>query len=287
MMRRLVELAAACVLLAAACKAEPNWVPDELAPAADLDPDVAPVTAGTWSRPAIDTTWQWQLQGTIDTGYDAEIYDIDLFEAPDAVVDELHAAGRLVICYFSAGSAEDFRDDYGRFAENDMAKPLDGWPGERWLDIRSANVVAIMDDRIAEAAARGCDGVEPDNVAAFEEDTGFALVAADQLAFDRHLANQAHEAGLAVALKNDGGQAAELVDYFDFELNEQCHEYDECADLQPFLDAGKPVLNAEYASSQGKAEALAEKLCPKAASARTRTLVLPLALDDSFRVACP
>ncbi len=270
-----------------ACASAPDYVPDTIAPAAGLDPDVAAVTDGSWYRPAREVTWQWQIQGTINPAYDVELYDIDLFDAPDSAIDELHAAGRKVICYFSAGSAEEFRDDYGRFAANDLAKPLDGWPGERWVDIRSANVVEIMDGRIALAAERGCDGVEPDNVAAFDEDTGFALTARDQLAFNRHLANRAHELGLSVALKNDGNQAEALVEYFDFELNEECHQYDECAPLQPFLEAGKPVLNTEYADSASAAEALAQTLCPKAVAAGTRTLVLHLDLDDKFRVACP
>ncbi len=283
--RSAAVLAAAVVL--AACKQEPDWVPDMLSPPAGLDPDAPPSAMLPGWSPDADTSWQWQLQGTIDTSYDAALYDVDLFETPDDVIAALHAADRRVVCYFSAGSGEDYRDDYDRFLDSDLAKPLDGWPGERWLDVRSANVVQIMADRIAYAAERGCDGVEPDNVAAFEEDTGFALSARDQLAFNRHLANLAHEAGLAVALKNDGTQALELVDYFDFELNEQCHEYDECDALAPFVEAGKAVLNAEYAGSAAKAEALATSLCPAAAAAHTRTLILPLELDDAFRVACP
>src|SRR5262245_15557289 len=49
------------------------------------------------------TSWQWQLQGTIDTSYNVEMYDIDLFDVPQSTIDGLHAAGRRVICYFSAG----------------------------------------------------------------------------------------------------------------------------------------------------------------------------------------
>jgi hypothetical protein len=33
---------------------------------------------------------------------------------------------------------------------------------------------------------------------------------------------------MAVALKNDGGQAKELVDDFDFAIIEQCFQYEEC-----------------------------------------------------------
>ena len=41
--------------------------------------------------------------------------------------------------------------------------------------------------------------------------TGFALTAADQLAYNRFLAATAHALGLAIGLKNDVGQTASLV----------------------------------------------------------------------------
>jgi hypothetical protein len=51
---------------------------------------------------------------------------------------------------------------------------------------------------------------------------------------------------MAVALKNDLDQVDELVDDFDFAVNEQCVQYDECTALLPFIRAGKAVLHAEY-----------------------------------------
>jgi hypothetical protein len=47
-------------------------------------------------------------------------------------------------------------------------------------------------------------------------------------------------------LKNDIDQSADLVGYFDWELNEQCFFYAECDKLLPFINAGKPVFNIEY-----------------------------------------
>jgi hypothetical protein len=49
-----------------------------------------------------------------------------------------------------------------------------------------------------------------------------------------------------VGLKNDVEQVPQLVDAFDFAVNEQCAEFDECAGLQPFIAAGKAVFHAEY-----------------------------------------
>ncbi len=255
-----------------------------------LDPSAPPITTGEWYRPTVETTWQWQLQpdssGELNTGYSVEVYDLDLFDVPDSVIEELHAAGRKVVCYFSAGSFEDFREDAEAFLPSDLGEPLEGFSDERWLDIRSANVQGIMLERLDLAAARGCDGVEPDNVDGFLNDPGFPLTAADQLAFNRFIANQSHARGLAVGLKNDLDQIAELVEYFDFAVNEQCHEFDECDALQPFIAAGKPVFNAEYENRFVTDAAARAALCSSSLALGLRTLVLPLDLDDAFRFTC-
>lgn len=262
--------------------------PGERAPASNLDPNVAPLTEGGWYRPGVDTSWQWQIKGTLDTSLDVELYDIDLFDNRPENIAALQNRGVKVICYFSAGSSENWREDYQRFAGTDIGKQLDEWPGENWLDVRSQNVWEIMLDRLDLAVSKGCDGVEPDNMDGFGNDTGFPLTATDQLAFNRNLANEAHKRGLAVGLKNDGDQAGELNAYFDFSLNEQCHQYVECDQLQPFIDAGKPVLNAEYTEQDtpAVAQALATQICPLARGANLRTLILPWELDGSFRVSC-
>jgi hypothetical protein len=251
-----------------------------------LDPDVAPRTEGAWYRPAVDVTWQWQLDGDIDTSYDVELYDVDLFETPDEVLAELHGRGAKVLCYFSAGSSEEGRPDFADIPEEAQGEQLDGYPDERWLDVRSAEVFDVMLARLDLARDRGCDGVEPDNVDGHTNDTGFSLTAEDLRAFNRNLANEAHERGLAIALKNAGGQARELVDYYDLELNEECWDYEECGELRPFAAAGKPVLNVEYADDAEAAEELARSVCPKARAAGMRTLILPHDLDDEFRVSC-
>ena len=250
-----------------------------------LDPDVAPVTDGPWFRPGVADTWQWQLRGTVNESYAVTVYDIDLFDSSAELVARLKASGRRVFCYFSAGSAENWREDYNRFRPTDMGLPLTGWRGERWLNIRSANVLSIMRKRLDKAVNKGCDGVEPDNMDGYANFTGFPLRASDQLAYNRALANDAHSRGLTVALKNDGGQAQDLVDYFDLALNEQCHEHNECGETEVFVSHSKPVFNAEYADRY-RQDPERTSLCQTARNQQIRTLVLPLELDDSFRFSC-
>ncbi len=211
-------------------------------------------------RPSPGTTWQWQLSGPIDTSRDVAMYDIDLFETSAALIQRLHQAGRVVVCYFSAGSWEDWRPDREGFAAVVRGRPLEGWPDERWLDVRRLDLLApVMEARLDLAVAKGCDGVEPDNVDGYENITGFPLTAADQLRYNTWLAERAHERGLSVGLKNDLGQVPALVRLFNWALNEQCFEYAECATLIPFVAAGKAVFGVEYRGNPAS-------YCPRAAA---------------------
>ena len=226
------------------------------------------------------------MKGTIDISYDAKVYDVDLFDVPQATIAALKAAGRHVVCYFSAGSSEDWRSDYSRFLPADQGNVLSGWPGERWLDTRSTNVRNIMAARLDLAVSKQCDGVEPDNVDGYANAPGLPLDASTQLDYDRFIAAQAHARGLAVALKNDVDQVPDLAGDFDFAVNEQCHEFGECAAYAAFTTAGKAVFNAEYLDAYVTDATARARMCTEARAANLRTLVLPLGLDDSFRYAC-
>lgn len=249
-------------------------------------PVTPPTPGSTWLLLAPDTTWQWQIQGIVNVGYSVQLYDIDLFDSSAALIDDLHVAGKQVICYFSAGSYESFRSDASEFLPDDLGNTLSGFADEKWLDIRSENVHRIMRERMDFAAQKGCDGVEPDNVDGYTNNPGFDFTANDQIAYNRLLANEAHNRGLAVGLKNDLDQVAALIDNFDFSVNEQCNEFDECDLLQPFIAVGKPVFNAEYDNKYVNNPAQRTQLCNTTQSQSLHTLVLPLDLDDSFRFSC-
>ncbi len=247
-----------------------------------LSAEVLPTADKGWYKPDVNTTWQWQLLGTVNTSYNVAMYDVDLFDTSSATIADLKATGKKVICYFSAGSYEDWRDDAADFVVSTLGNTLDGWADEKWLDIRIQSVARIMQARLDLAVAKGCDGVEPDNMDGYTNDTGFPLSATDQLAYNRFIFNEAHDRNLSVGLKNSGDQALELVDYVDFELNEECHFYNECAQLAIFTTNNKPIFNAEYDISNTDLATL----CSDALSENIRTLVLPIDLDDSFRNSC-
>lgn len=235
--------------------------------------------------PSLTDTWQLQLQGTINTSYNVAVYDIDLFDTPQATINALKAQGKRVVCYFSAGSSENWRPDFSKFKAADMGNSLDGWAGERWLDTRSANVRAIMQARMDLAKSKGCDGIDPDNVDGYTNKPGFPLTAATQLDYNRFLATEAHARGLAVGLKNDVAQLSDLASSFDFAVNEQCFQYNECSGYSAFTVQGKPVFNVEY-QTKWKDATTRQTLCNKAKALNLRTLVLPLMLNDKYRYSC-
>lgn len=201
---------------------------------------------GRW-QPAPGLDWQWQLSGRTDTSFDVDVYDVDAVETPAATVEKLHADGSRVVCYISAGSWERWRPDAGSFPASVKGRNLEGWPGEKWLDIRKVETLRpIMERRMDVCRDKGFDAVEPDNIDGYANKSGFPLTSAHQLAYNRMLAEEAHERNLAIALKNDTAQVKSLVNDFDFAVVEECFAYGECGKYSPFVEAGKPVFVAEY-----------------------------------------
>ena len=255
--------------------------PPSATPTGSAPPSATPTgsAAGRWKPPA-HVTWQWQLTGPLDLSVNAQVYDVDLFDTSAEQVRQLHSQGRKVICYLSAGSYEPDRPDSDKYPAALLGRKLSGWPGERWLDIRRLDVlIPLIAARMDLCVKKGFDGVEPDNVDGYQNNTGFDLTAKDQEAFNREIARLAHDRGLAVGLKNDLDQVRALEPMFDFAVNEQCFEYDECSLLLPFIQAGKPVLHVEY-------DLPTSAFCGTASAMGFSSMRKSLDLDAS-RTSCP
>jgi hypothetical protein len=208
---------------------------------------LAQSAATGWWQPPQRLTWYWQLQGKIKNTQPVAVYDIDGFETSAAEVATLHAEGKHVICYIDVGTAENFRPDYSSFPESVLGAPDEGFPNERWLDIRQLGVLEpIMEKRFAMCREKRFDAVEPDNMEGYANASGFPLTASQQLTYNEWVASTVHSLGMAVLQKNDPEQASQLQALFDGALVEQCNQFHECASYEPYLQAGKPVLDAEY-----------------------------------------
>ncbi len=99
------------------------------------------------------------------------------------------------------------------------------------------------------------------------------------MAFDRWLFDEVHRAGMAVGLKNGLDLVAELIDWVDFQVNEECIEQGTCEALAPFVEADEPVWSIEYAGDP-------EVVCADAAELGLATVIKDLDLGPGG-TACP
>jgi len=234
----------------------------------------------------INNSWHIQLQGKINESYNVQMYEIDLFESTKDLIKRLKDKKIKVTCYFNGGAWESYREDEKDFPLEVLGMVMDNYPDEKWLDIRNELLKPIMENRLDKAVLKGCDGVDPDNMNGYVNKTGFNLTYKDQLKYNKYMAKEAKKRGLLIALKNDLLQVNDLVDDYDFHVNEECFEFNECDKLKPFILQNKPVYNIEYKKEYIENEELRESICKKSKALNFSTLFLDLELDDSLRITC-
>ncbi|MBL9023203.1 MAG: endo alpha-1,4 polygalactosaminidase [Myxococcales bacterium] len=153
----------------------------------------------------------------------------DMEETPPSTIDQCKSMGATMLCYFSS-QYEEWRADAGSFGA--LAEGIDGWPGEFFVDPTDPQNLAVMVARLDQAKAKGCEGIDLDNIDH-----------ADHEAYISSIFTEARARGLLVSQKN----AIEKIDLFwdlvDMYQNEECQMYDECA---AYEGLGRPVYNIEY-----------------------------------------
>ncbi|GJP52125.1 hypothetical protein CLOM_g11222 [Closterium sp. NIES-68] len=222
--------------------------------------------ACAWYVPPPGTSFVWHLSGAdsdVDPRHPAKVYTVDASLAASTMA-RLRRAGKRVMCYISFGTAEDWRGDYHQFPNAALGglvcrgdECADVWPGERWVDVKSAAVRAIMEARVQAAKSKGCDGVDPDNINAYSNNitvqavTDFTVTEDDQYA-------------MSVGLKNPGSLApSHMAGLFDWALIESCSYYSDwgggewysgkyqCDYANEFIVRSKAVFAIEYAEQWG------------------------------------
>lgn len=218
-----------------------------------------------WYVPPKNVSWQYQLSdnGSIDYIPDVDLYIVDIDTAREFIPyirDKTRREDVAVVCYFSAGSFETFREKFdldrgphsftrSEWGQSSVGNSMDGWPGEYWVDIRSRHVKSVMKKRMAFAKSIGCSGVDPDNVDGYSHrNTGFTLKKKDQIAFNTYMARTAHSLGLGIGLKNAVELLEDISSRFDWFINESCFVFRECAEYSMISD--KAVLIVEYCDAK-------------------------------------
>lgn len=215
--------------------------------------DAASIWSPTSSEPV---HFHWQLSTTFSAPADIVtsdglvVYDIDGQENDAATVAALHALGPnvKVVCYVDVGTWENFRPDEAQFPSSVLGNQ-NGWPGERWLDVRQQSILLpLMKARFQSwCIDKGFDAVEPDNLDAWENNPGFPITEAENISYDLAIAAMGHAMGLSMGLKNLPENAPSIEPDFDWALDEQCFQYDECSYFETsFIPKGKAVFDVEY-----------------------------------------
>jgi hypothetical protein len=280
--RRIIFVLGLLGMLLSACSREVTLqsppISDELVPKKALA-----VTDNERWQPVPGLDWQVQFTTPIEAIPGIDVYDLDLFDTSAEDVATLHAQGAKVVCYINMGAWEDWRPDADAYPQEVIGRIYAGWPGERWLDIRQMDLLTpIMSARLDQCVEKGFDGVEPDNLDGYTNQTGFPLTFTDQLTFNRWVADAAHTRELAVGLKNDPDQVVDLVDWFDWALLENCLAEGWCEQLMPFINEGKPVVMIEYSYRN----ASLVEMCPFADALGFDAMIKDRGLN-AWREGCP
>ncbi len=243
-------------------------------------------TTSSWWKPtsSASISWNWVIGNPPPSPYKkVAVYDIDGFNNPSSTVQALHDQNTKVICYIDVGTYEPGRPDLNLIPTADIGSGVQGWPGEKWLNIADiSGLTPIVTERMNLCKSKGFDAIEPDNIDGYTNSTGFPLTAANQLAYNKFLANTAHSLGMSIGLKNDVDQTAQLQPFFDWALDEECNKYTECNTLAPFTLANKAVFNAEY-TDDGETTS---KFCSADAAAHINGALYNLNLDGTVYQPC-
>lgn len=256
----------------------PVATPDKSASSTQAAVEAEPTPLTPIWKPKPGLHWQWQMTGKLDKKARYDLWVIDLFAYDTEDIKALHQAGRKVACSFSGGVYEPARDLGANVPASRLGEPNEERPGGRWLDIRQPGSKQWLQAQLKLAQSKGCDAVLPDHLYAYAQNSGFTITPAEQIDFNRWVADSAHQLRLAIGLHNDVEQIRQLEKKFDFALNEQCFTFNECEAYQPFLQAGKAVLGVEF-------EGEPTDFCPQANAKGMDWLKKTLKLDAE-RIAC-
>lgn len=196
-----------------------------------------------------------------------ENYDVDtiadiLADAKDAYVlldatdddiaqhvSAIKAKGNQVGAYISAGTGEDYREDFAQLQPYLSSTAWPDWPNEYFVSQTITGIVPVMKRRIDKVSNLGVDWIEFDNMDWLDEETRvqYNLTATVQEAHDyiHTLCSYTHSKGIKCMAKNtvDGFDTFDGVTYESFHDEKNWWDTD---GTRTFLAQNKPVIIVHY-----------------------------------------
>eukprot|EP00121_Abeoforma_whisleri_P015996 Awhi_evm1s14704 len=203
---------------------------------------VKPLRSGlTWSNRA------WGQGKKSDSISNVDVVDVDGFDVSEEEIKEYHSKGL---------TNKDAWDEI-------KAKNMGEWDGETWIDIvnKLSETKKLMGDRFEMCAKKGCDSIEADNVDCYQTDCISGVSDSEkkkaQITYGKWQSQKAHGLGMSIGLKNSLDLIDDLINDYDYAVNEQCVQYSECRHYEAFHKANKAVFGTEYGEkdSEIKSEA--------------------------------
>jgi len=219
----------------------------------------------SWWQPKAGVTFDWCLDDLKNSDtFTAEVVDVDAFTTTAQQVAALHAQGKKVIAYISAGTIEDDRPDINLLPKEVIGQVYPEWPKERWLDIRQREKLRPwLNSRIDRIISKGFDAIEPDNLDSYSNETGFDISINDTKLYCDFLIKLAHDKGLGIGQKNVPELSAEYSKKFDWVLTEDAFDQKWENDVKPYIAQNKPVFAVEYTDQTSQSK-FSNTVCPKA-----------------------
>jgi len=161
-----------------------------------------------------------------------------------ACIKKFKAAGKIVMSYLSAGSAEDWRSDWKELSKY-KTKGYDGWPGEVWLAVQRPEVLALMKKRIDNLKTIGFDGFYTDNSTIYVDGENVTLQ--QNIDYLVALADYAHINGMYMIPNGGEKVIAATVGKFDGYMGETISKYGGWDNYKLAL-GNYPIFNIVYKS---------------------------------------
>ena len=157
--------------------------------------------------------------------------------------------GNQISGYISAGTGENYRDDFAALEPYLTPTAWPDWPDEFFVSETTTGILPVMKRRIDKMVDAGVDWVEFDNMDWLDDETRvqyhLSATVAEAKAYINALCDYAHSKGLKCMAKNtvDGFTKFDGVLYESYD-NEK--NWWDGAGTRSFLSAGKPVIINHY-----------------------------------------
>jgi len=200
-------------------------------------------------KPQQGLTWDYLL-GADESVIKASNMQVVTFDIDKAksVVPYLHSKGKKAICYFSGGTSQEEKSDFGDYKKAGvvMFDTRSSW-GNYYINIRDrSHLEPLLRARMERARNAGCDAIEVDSLGLYNHNVkDFTME--DSRVFGTWLGQLAHKVGISIGLKNVAGIAPALEPYFDFAVVESCADSNNVCDYyRSFTNKGKAVFMVHY-----------------------------------------